>query len=231
MTDEFARYSRNHAAIDEAEQRTLAKSRVLVVGCGGLGGYLVEFLGRIGVGRITVVDGDTFEESNLNRQLLATQDEIGRPKAAAAERRMRIVNPLVELIPICEMLVVENAHRLLAGQQVALDALDNIPARLLLERTSAELDIPLVHGAIAGWRGHVCVVQPGDETLRKLYADAPTDGQGEEIYDGSLGFTAAAVASLQVAETIKLLLKRGDLLHRQLLELDLLNGSRTIFPL
>lgn len=229
--DVLTRYSRNREAVGEAEQAILAESRVLVVGCGGLGGYLVEFLGRVGVGRITVVDGDVFEESNLNRQLFATADEIGRPKVDAAERRMRAVNPLVQLTPVCEMLTEENARGLLTGQQVAVDALDNIPARLLLGRTAAELGIPLVHGAIAGWRGHVCVVQPGDDTLHMLYDGAPDDGRGEEIYDGSLGFTAAAVASLQAAETVKLLLKRGMHRDRELLELDLLNGEWMVFPL
>ena len=229
--DESVRYNRNREAVGEAEQTALAESRVLVAGCGGLGGYLVELLGRVGVGWITVADGDVFEESNLNRQLLATADEIGRRKVDAAERRMRIVNPLVKLTPVCEMLTEENARRLLSGQQVAVDALDNIPARLLLERTAAELGVPLVHGAIAGWRGRVCVVAPGEGTLHMLYEGAPDDGRGEEIYDGSLGFTAAAVASLQAAETVKLLLKRGEPRNRQLLELDLSSGAWTVFPL
>ncbi len=121
------RYLRNHDAISEAEQAILAQKRVLVVGCGGLGGYVIECLARIGVGYLRVVDGDVFDETNLNRQLLSSNMNLGRPKTLAAQQRVMAVNPLVEVEAFQSLLTAENAVQLLEGCDVAVDALDNVP--------------------------------------------------------------------------------------------------------
>jgi len=217
------RYLRNHDAISEAEQAILAQKRVLVVGCGGLGGYVIECLARIGVGYLRVVDGDVFDETNLNRQLLSSNMNLGRPKTLAAQQRVMAVNPLVEVEAFQTLLTDENAVPLLDGCDVAVDALDNVPTRLLLQQAAKTAGIPLVHGAVAGWIGQVCVVQPGQELLNSLYP-ASTDNQGEEQETGTLSFTAALTASWQAAETVKLLLGKPGL-DREILELDLLNSS------
>ena len=217
------RYLRNHDAISEAEQAILAQKRVLVVGCGGLGGYVIECLARIGVGYLRVVDGDVFDETNLNRQLLSSNMNLGRPKTLAAQQRVMAVNPLVEVEAFQSLLTAENAVQLLEGCDVAVDALDNVPTRLLLQQAAKTAGIPLVHGAVAGWIGQVCVVQPGQELLNSLYP-ASTDNQGEEQETGTLSFTAALTASWQAAETVKLLLGKPGL-HGEILELDLLNSS------
>ena len=217
------RYLRNHDAISEAEQAILAQKRVLVVGCGGLGGYVIECLARIGVGYLRVVDGDVFDETNLNRQLLSSNMNLGRPKTLAAQQRVMAVNPLVEVEAFQTLLTDENAVPLLDGCDVAVDALDNIPSRLVLQQAARSAGIPLVHGAVAGWIGQVCVVQPGQELLNSLYP-ASTDNQGEEQETGTLSFTAALTASWQAAETVKLLLGKPGL-DREILELDLLNSS------
>ena len=217
------RYLRNHDAISEAEQAILAQKRVLVVGCGGLGGYVIECLARIGVGYLRVVDGDVFDETNLNRQLLSSSMNLGRPKTLAAQQRVMAVNPLVEVEAFQTLLIAENAVPLLDGCDVAVDALDNIPSRLVLQQAAKTAGIPLVHGAVAGWIGQVCVVQPGQELLNSLYP-ASTDNQGEEQETGTLSFTAALTASWQAAETVKLLLGKPGL-DGEILELDLLNSS------
>ena len=217
------RYLRNHDAISEAEQAILAQKRVLVVGCGGLGGYAIECLARIGVGHLRVVDGDVFDETNLNRQLLSSSMNLGRPKTLAAQQRVMAVNPLVEVEAFQTLLTDENAVPLLDGCDVAVDALDNIPSRLVLQQAARSAGIPLVHGAVAGWIGQVCVVQPGQDLLNSLYP-ASTDNQGEEQETGTLSFTAALTASWQAAETVKLLLGKPGL-DGEILELDLLNSS------
>ncbi len=217
------RYLRNHDAISEAEQAILAQKRVLVVGCGGLGGYVIECLARIGVGYLRVVDGDVFDETNLNRQLLSSSMNLGRPKTLAAQQRVMAVNPLVEVEAFQTLLTDENAVPLLDGCDVAVDALDNIPSRLVLQQAARSAGIPLVHGAVAGWIGQVCVVQPGQELLNSLYP-ASMDTQGEEQETGTLSFTAALTASWQAAETVKLLLGKPGL-DGEILELDLLNSS------
>ena len=217
------RYLRNHDAISEAEQVILAQKRVLVVGCGGLGGYAIECLARIGVGHLRVVDGDVFDETNLNRQLLSSSMNLGRPKTLAAQQRVMAVNPLVEVEAFQTLLIAENAVPLLDGCDVAVDALDNIPSRLVLQQAAKTAGIPLVHGAVAGWIGQVCVVQPGQELLNSLYP-ASMDTQGEEQETGTLSFTAALTTSWQAAETVKLLLGKPGL-DGEILELDLLNSS------
>ncbi len=138
------RYLRNHDAISEAEQVILAQKRVLVVGCGGLGGYAIECLARIGVGHLRVVDGDVFDETNLNRQLLSSSMNLGRPKTLAAQQRVMAVNPLVEVEAFQTLLTAENAVPLLDGCDVAVDALDNVPSRLLLQQAARSAGIPLV---------------------------------------------------------------------------------------
>ena len=217
------RYLRNHNAISEGEQAILATKRVLVVGCGGLGGMVIECLARIGVGRLRGVDGDVFEESNLNRQLLSSTMNLGRPKTLAAKQRVMAVNPLVEVDAVQADLGAENAMELLAGCDVAVDCLDNIPARLVLQQAAKVAGVPLVHGAVAGWLGRICVIQPGEGLLNLLYPDGG-EAQGEEQQMGTLSFTAALIASWQAAETVKLLLGKPGL-KGEILEVDLLQAS------
>ena len=223
------RYLRNHDAISEEEQAFLATKRVLVVGCGGLGGMVIECLARIGVGYLRVVDGDVFEESNLNRQLLSSTMNLGRPKTLAAQQRVMAVNPLVEVDAVQAELTVENARELLGECDVAVDCLDNIPARLVLQEAAKEAGIPVVHGAVAGWLGRICVIQPGEDLLTLLYPE-PDEMRGEERLAGTLSFTAALTASWQSAETVKLLLGKPGL-QGEILEVDLMAASVSKFTI
>lgn len=223
------RYLRNHDAISQEEQTILATKRVLVVGCGGLGGMVIDCLARIGVGQLRVVDGDLFEASNLNRQLLCSSMNLGRPKTLAAKQRVMAVNQLVQVDAVQADLTAENALSLLADCDVAVDCLDNIPSRLVLQQAAKVAGIPLVHGAVAGWLGRICVIQPGEDLLDLLYPDLG-EAQGEEQQTGTLSFTASLTASWQAAETVKLLLGKPGL-QGEILEVDLLNGSFSRFHL
>ena len=216
------RYLRNHNAISEGEQAILATKRVLVVGCGGLGGMVIECLARIGVGHLRVVDGDVFEESNLNRQLLSSTMNLNRPKTLAAKQRVMAINPLVEVDVVQAEFTEENNADLLADCDVAVDCLDNIPARLLLQQAAKTAEVPLVHGAVAGWNGRICVIQPGEDLLSLLYPNQE-EAQGEEQQMGTLSFTATLTASWQAAETVKLLLDKPGL-KGEILEVDLLQA-------
>ena len=129
--DMYQRYSRNLPALSRQEQELLHKKRVLVAGCGGLGGYITENLLRLGIGHITAVDGDSFDVSNLNRQLLATEATIGKSKAEAAKERAALVNPSVEFMAIGKYITPENAADTIAGHNIVIDALDSVSARLL----------------------------------------------------------------------------------------------------
>ena len=225
-----ARYQRNRQTISVAQQLRLCRSRVAVIGCGGLGGYLLEELARLGVGTLVAVDPDIFEEHNLNRQLLATPANLGHSKVAAAVARIGAVNPAVTVIPHQCAFGPENGRELLGGAQVVLDALDSIPARLALDAACAELGLPLVHGAIGGWYGQVATLLPGDPTLSHLYR-RPGESRGVEQQLGNPAFTPAVIASLQVAETCKLLLDLPSPLRHAVLTIDLQAMDFEIIPL
>jgi molybdopterin/thiamine biosynthesis adenylyltransferase len=201
---------------------TLFRSSVAVIGCGGLGGYVVEELARLGVGRIVVIDSDVFEEHNLNRQLFSTPANLGRAKVEAAANRIGEINPAVTIVPVQAAFSPENGAELLDECQVAVDALDSIQVRLELADICTALNIPLVHGAIAGWFGHVATQFPGDDTLRSIY-HSWKNGKGIEQSLGNPSFTPALVASLEVAEVCKLLLDQGTLLGGRQLIIDLLS--------
>jgi len=221
-----ARYQRNRQTISTAQQLTLFHSRVAVIGCGGLGGYVLEELARLGVGTIIAIDPDVFEEHNLNRQLLATPATLGQPKVAAAAARIAEINPAVTLVPQQAAYSPTNGDGLLRGSQVVVDALDSIPVRLVLAGTCAGLGIPLVHGAIGGWYGQVATQFPGEDTLQRIYRRWEI-GAGLEQQLGNPAFTPALVASIQVAEVVKILLGQGALLRRRQLMINLRDMSFT----
>ncbi len=216
-----ARYQRNRQTVSTAGQRELFRSRVAVIGCGGLGGYVIEELARLGVGTIVAIDPDTFEEHNLNRQLLSSPWSLGEAKVAAAARRVGDINPAVRLVPVGKAFSSDNGWEILSGARVVVDALDNIAVRLDLADVCSAMSIPLVHGAIGGWYGHVATQFPGDRTLRKIYRSGNA-GKGIEQQYGNPSFTPAVVASLQVAEVCKLLLGQGEPLRNRQLTIDLL---------
>lgn len=210
------RFSRNLPALSPEEQQRLAGSTVCVVGCGGLGGYLIEHLSRIGVGAITVIDGDCFEPSNLNRQLLCTVSKLGTPKAAAAAERIRSIDPDIRVRAETAFLREENAAALLQGADLVLDALDNADARSVLASACRERYLPLIHGAIRGWNAQIAVCMPEGPALEQLYRD------GIVSEDKScLSFTPALCASIQCAEAVKLLIGRETALESRLLLADL----------
>jgi len=226
-----ARYQRNRAMLSIQQQLSLLRSKVAVFGCGGLGGYIIEELARLGVGRITVVDPDVFEEHNLNRQLLCTQELLGSKKVDAAAQRVAAVNPAVRIQAFDTAFGQDNSTEILKGVNVAADALDSIPVRLELAEACKNQNIPLVHGAIAGWSGHVAVQYPGENILQHLYAGKKT-GHGVEKRLGNPSFTPAVIASLEVAEIVRILLKTEPLLPRRYLTVDLYHMEFTeiFFP-
>lgn len=226
---EASRYLKNHNAISKSEQGLLAQKRVAIIGCGGLGGYLVEQLGRLGVGFLRVVDPDIFEETNLNRQLLSSSINLGKPKVLAAKQRLQAINPLIRTDAIQTAFTKENAPALLADSDLVLDALDNIPDRLLLQQACENARLPLIHGAVAGWQGQVCVIQPGENLLSLIYGETEAV-TGEEADLGTLAFTVGFTASLMAAEATKVLLGKA-LATRQLISIDGLSREFHIFKL
>jgi len=216
-----ARYQRNRNMISCEEQARLFASRIAVIGCGGLGGYVIEELARLGVGEIVAIDPDVFEEHNLNRQILSSPANLGLAKVEAARLRVAEINPAVTITAVQDAFCLANGSELLAGVTVAVDALDSISYRLELAEVSGAVGIPMVHGAIGGWYGHVATQFPGEETVQAIYRHWVA-GKGIEQQLGNPAFTPAVVASLQVAEVCKIVLGKGELLRNRKLSIDLL---------
>ena len=198
------RYVRNIPALTEEECLALRHKKVLVVGCGGLGGHILDQLARVGIGSIRAVDGDVFEESNLNRQLLSSVPLLGISKAQSAAGHIAHVNPDVSLEAVEAFLTEGNALTLVAGCDAVLDALDNIESRKILASACEKAGIPYVYGAISGWVAQAAVSMPGDHLIDSLYPE------GTVLRDKSvLSFTPALCAALQVSLCVKILTGRA----------------------
>lgn len=216
------RYVKSIGTLSLEEVEFLRKIKVAVAGCGGLGGYVVELLARLGVGFLTLVDKDVFEESNLNRQLFCDLNSLGKFKVLVAKERLKIVNPEVEVNAIIAELNFKNGKNFLKNHDLVIDALDTPQAKKLLEEICEDLNIPLVHGAVAGWYGQIATIFPGDRLLRVLYF-SKTSGMEKEI--GVPPFTPSLVASFQVSEALKVLFKKGEVLRKKVLFIDLLKNE------
>lgn len=217
-----ARYQRNRQTITVDKQLRLHRSCVVIIGSGGLGGYLVEELARLGVGNLVVVDPDIFEEHNLNRQILSSPALLGKPKAAVAADRVAEINPAVTVTPLHIAFSSENGQGILAGSDVVMDGLDSINTRIELAECCRQLSIPLVHGAIGGWYGQVASQLPGDDISSSLFGNW-SESKGVETRLGNPSFTPAVVASLQVAEACKILLGEGESLRHRMIYVNLLH--------
>lgn len=220
-----ARYQRSLGTLGWEGQLALLRASVGIVGAGGLGGWIIEGLARMGVGRLIVIDGDVFEENNLNRQALATERNLGQPKAEAARQRVAQVNAAVEVLAHCLQVDEAQMVQLLQGADVLVDALDALPTRLALQRAARTLARPLVHGAIAGFVGQVMTILPGDPGLTGIYGEGHVPERGIEVQWGNPAATPMMVAAWQVQEVVKLLTGRGDLLRHRMLFMDSESGS------
>lgn len=214
------RYARNRVTLSVEDQLHLFRTRIAIIGCGGLGGYLIEEVARLGVGSLVLVDPDVFEEHNLNRQLLSSPRRLGTAKIDAARERVAEINPAVTVAAHRVAFSQVNGRELLSGCSAVLDGLDNVLVRRELAAVCRELSVPLVHGAIAGWYGQVAVQMPGGD-ISPLLRPTPR-GKGVEAKLGNPSFTPAVIASLQVAELAKLLLGRGRPLVGRVLFANLL---------
>jgi molybdopterin/thiamine biosynthesis adenylyltransferase len=219
------RYLRNFMAYSPAEQARLLRSAAALAGLGGLGGTVLEILVRTGVGTIRAADGDRFEESNLNRQLLAEDARLDRPKAEAALARAADINPTVSVSARAAFLDQAGMEALAAGTQVVADALGGLADRPLLGRAAAACGVPLVTAAVAGDTGFVGTVMPGGPAVWEMFGSG---GSGSAPAENALGCQAAGVttvAGIQAAEALRILAGRPPRLAGKMLIVDLSDMS------
>jgi molybdopterin/thiamine biosynthesis adenylyltransferase len=226
------RYLRNIGSLGISGQKKLLQARALLVGAGGLGGTIAQLLARMGLGTLVIADGDSFTEDNLNRQAFAVEQNVGQSKVRAARSEIMKINSATEVEIFEGYVTDQELAMLIKGIDVAVDALDNMPSRFLLEKVCKETHIPLIHGAVAGFSGQVTVIYPEDMGLRAFYGNPQTiPEKGIEVQLGNLAGIVSAVASFQVQEAVKIITGLGRPLRNRLLFLDSLNGSTEIISL
>ena len=228
-TEERARYARHILLPDVGieGQRRLKNARVLVVGAGGLGSPALLYLAAAGVGTIGIVDDDTVDASNLQRQVIHGTPDVGRPKTESAAEAVARVNPLVEVFRHDLRLDATNALGMIAGYDIVLDGTDNFPTRYLVNDACVLLGKPHVWGSIYRFDGQVSVWFAGHgPCYRCVFPDPPPpDSVPSCATGGVLGVLCAAIGSVQVAETIKLIVGQGDPLVGRILVHDSLRQS------
>ncbi|MEW5932642.1 MAG: ThiF family adenylyltransferase [Bacillota bacterium] len=210
-----ARFLRNVGVLGTEGQLRLLDAQATVVGLGGAGGLAAEILARAGVGTLVLVDRDTFEETNLNRQLLANSSTIGRSKAEVACEHIPKVNPHTQVVVRWQALTPDTVRSLLEEpsgatrrNRVVVDCLDSGRDRLILQRGCRELGLPLVHGAVSGWRGRVMLIMPDGPGLEHFYDDGDVPTPVEIVETGVAPPVPAIMAAWEAGLALRVLL--GD---------------------
>ncbi|WP_243665750.1 HesA/MoeB/ThiF family protein [Vulcanisaeta sp. JCM 16159] len=213
------RYSRQVAVIGREGQERLSRAHVAVVGLGGLGTLVSMYLVGAGVGELTIIDYDTINITDLHRQLLYREEDIGKPKVEVAVKRLRDINSAVRVRPVNEALTSENAEEVIKDVDVVVDALDNWLGRQVLNEAIVRLRKPLVHGAVNGWYGQVSTIIPGKTPC--LYELVQAKSLPQCVgYCPVVGPVVGVVASIEATEVIKLITGIGEPLINKLLIID-----------
>lgn len=233
LTSEEKKQYNRHIILDkigEEGQLKLKKAKVLVIGAGGLGCPVLQYLTAAGVGTIGIIDNDIVDQSNLQRQILYTIDDIGKSKAKTAANRLGKLNPFVKFDVYQEKLTKENAITLFKNYNIIVDGSDNFSTRYLSNDTAILTNKPLIYGAIFKFEGQVSVFNyKGSATYRCLYPTPPEPDESPNCSEiGVLGVLPGIIGSLQANEVIKMICEIGELLTNKLLVYDTLTMRQLI---
>ncbi|MBN2238647.1 MAG: HesA/MoeB/ThiF family protein [Dehalococcoidales bacterium] len=216
--NELARYDRQiiMRGFGEEGQEKLKNAKIFVAGCGGLGSPVLVYLAVAGIGTIRIVDEDTIDISNLNRQILHWDADVGRVKVESGSEKLRGMNGQIAIEPIRATIDETNAEELTAGFDLIVDAMDNLHTRFILNQAAIKHNIPFFHGAVQGLEGRVSTIIPGKTAcLRCIYR-----GEIPKTKFPVIGTTPGVIGSIQATEVIKYLTGIGDLLEDRLLVYD-----------
>lgn len=203
MIDEFG----------EEGQRKLKSATAFIAGAGGLGSPASIYLAVAGIGKIRIVDNDKVELSNLNRQILHSEDDVGRSKAEVAKEVLRNFNNDIEVEAFSEEITDDSIEKLVDGSDFIVDCMDNFPTRYVLNRAALKMDIPLFHAAVSGMRGQATTIIPGETPCLKCIVPNPPPSGKFPV----LGATPGLLACIQAHEVIKYVVGIGNLLKNELL--------------
>ena len=230
IIQEFLRYNRQTILpeIGDEGQEKIKKTKVLVIGAGGLGCPILQYIATAGVGFIGIMDFDTIEIHNLHRQILYTEDEIGALKAVVAKAKTSALNPLIEVVAIPEKLTDQNAAQIIAQYDVIVDGSDNFTTRYLVNDTCVALQKPLVYGSILNFEGQVAIFNHnGSKNLRDLFPEMPDPKEVPNCnLNGVLGTLPGIIGTMMAHETLKLILELPTL-KNELVLFNTMNWSFT----
>jgi adenylyltransferase/sulfurtransferase len=202
-------------------QKKLSKSKVAIVGLGGLGTASSLYLALAGIGHIRLIDQDTVEMHNLHRQVLYSPEDLHYPKVEVSAKRLRKINPLVKVEPISENLNINNVEKLISGVDCVVDGLDNMRTRYLINRACVKLRIPYVFGAAIGIEGNLSVFAPPETScLECIFPNIEDSNLLTCDVRGVLGVTPGIIGTMQAMETIKVLTGMGSTLKGKLMICD-----------
>ena len=224
--EQVNRYSRHiiMPQVGPAGQRKIMESSVLIIGAGGLGSPIAVYLALAGIGKIGIVDFDTVDISNLQRQILHQNDDIGKPKAQSAKETILAYNPDVEVVTHEVPITSDNAFEIIEPYDYVINGADNFAARYLVNDACYFLNKPLIDGSILLFDGQVTVYLPGQGCYRCLYPEPPPPGMVPSCAEaGVLGALCGTVGTIQATEVLKLILGVGESLHGRLLLYDALD--------
>ncbi len=224
--EQVQRYSRHiiMPQVGSRGQRKLLDAKVLLIGAGGLGSPTALYLGAAGVGTIGIVDFDVVDLTNLQRQILHKNSDVGRLKVESATDTLREINPDVKVVSHPVRLSSDNIMDIIADYDVVVDGSDNFPTRYLVNDATVMANKPNVHGSIFLFEGQAAVFVPGEGCYRCLYPDPPPPGAVPNCAEaGVLGVLPGIIGSIQAVETIKLILGLGESLSGRLLIFDALD--------
>ncbi len=211
------RYIRNIGSLTASQQKKLSKKTIMIVGLGGLGGYLAQGAARLGIGNLIICDNGVFDVTNLNRQVFSNTENIGISKVEVTKEELNKINPDCHVVSYDASITDIDMGKIIMDCDVVVDALDGVETRLILEKACNEQNKILIHAAVNGWVGQITTIFPFENMISKLYCnnDLPD-------HPSVLPMTAAIVANYQLSETVKVLLSKPKL-HGKLLIIDLQN--------
>ena len=221
--------------VSREEQEKFKNAKIAVIGCGGIGGEAIEMLARMGVGELVLVDEDSFDLTNLNRQTLATFDDLDKDKSETASSKVSAINPYVKVTSYSAHVDLDNIDKILDGCNVVVDALDNIATRVIVSRKAMENRIPYIHGAIHGTMGQVCVFLSNTKSYEEMFG-LPSLGKEltpevieslKKVVSGvppAIGPTPNLVGCLEAMEAFKIITGIGKVtVAPKILTFDLLD--------
>lgn len=227
--------SRQMSIVTRSEQQKFKDAKITVIGCGGIGGQTIEMLARMGIGELIIVDEDSFDMSNLNRQNFATLSEIGLSKSEVVKDKVRLINPYVKVTNFNEHVDENNIDKIISDSHIVIDALDNVVTRVIATRKANEKKIPFIHGAIHGTLGQITTFLPNTKSYEEMF-NLPSLGKDltDEVIESlknvtsgtppAIGPTPNLIGCLQAIEAYKIITGIGKVtVSPKILTFDLLD--------